>query len=223
MSSGEASAASVRRTAGAPSRSAREGDLGHDQRGRLEARPVRRGTAVGGEREAADRHRPAAGRPPPGSVTAAAASARQRSATVAKRSGPPASQSYGLPSPASAAWPRSGCSKANHCSPGRREAHTTAVGSTSAGSASEIVASVSRPAARAARAHRGLERRGGRRSSVGVGERKRLSVSRCRAPARSRCAPARSRSRPCASSRSARTDGPCPRTPRSCRSCPSPR
>ena len=43
------------------------------------------------------------------------------------------------------------------------------------------------------------------------------------AHARSRCAPARSRSRPCASSRSARTDAPSSRTPRSSRSCRSPR
>ena len=42
---------------------ARERDLRHDERAGAEAGPVRRRAAVGGEREAADRHEPGAGRP----------------------------------------------------------------------------------------------------------------------------------------------------------------
>ena len=41
---------------------ARQRHLGHDERAGAEARPVRRRAAVGGEREAADRHEPGAGR-----------------------------------------------------------------------------------------------------------------------------------------------------------------
>jgi hypothetical protein len=120
------------------------------------SKPAQCGAAPpsGGEREAAQCHRTpthaSAAGSSAGSDTAAADSARQRSATT--RSAPrPRLQARASPSAASAARPRSGCSNTNQRSPGRREAHTTAEGSTSRATGSEIVASTSPPArARAA-------------------------------------------------------------------------
>ncbi len=105
---------------------------------------------VGIEGEATDRDWPPApriaraGRRPP-----LPTATRQRSATAAKRSGPESSRHTTWPSAASAEPPRSGCSKTNHGSPARREAHTTADGSMSSGSARVIVASVGLPERRA--------------------------------------------------------------------------
>ena len=131
---------------------ARQRDLGDDQLAGAEARPVRRGAALGREREAADRHearcRPGrrASRPP-----RAPASARQAAATSAKRPGPDASSRRTAPSAASAAPPRSGCSKQNQSSPGRRDAKATALGSTAASTTTVRPTSTSSPlAARAA-------------------------------------------------------------------------
>ncbi len=105
---------------------------------------------------AANAKPPTATGPPPsgssvGSATAAAETSRQRSATVAKRSGPAAWKLIASPSPATAERPRSGCSNTNHCSSARREPHTTADGSTSSGTGREIVASVAEPLRRACR------------------------------------------------------------------------
>ncbi len=142
--------------------------LWHDQRGRLEAAPRaarrrRPGRTRSRPRRSAHptRRAPSRAGSPGGSQTAAAASARQRSATVAKRSGPRADRLVTSPSAASAARPRSGCSNTNHGSPGRREAHTTALGSTSGSQRRVSVASVgARCAARAARRAAGAPRAG---------------------------------------------------------------
>jgi hypothetical protein len=59
-----------------------------------------------------------------------------------------------LPSAASAAPERSGCSKQNHGSPARREANATALGSTVGATGTVTASSVSRPVRRARRTAR---------------------------------------------------------------------
>jgi len=146
VASGQASVASVRRTAGFPARWKRD-SVTSGTTSEAGAKP-----AQCGERppSSANAKPPTAMGPSPGRVlapspTAAADSSRQRCASVAKRPGPAVSSTSASPSPASAARARSGCSNANQASPGRREQHATAVGSTSAASGSEQVASVRAP------------------------------------------------------------------------------
>ena len=150
-SSGAASAASVSRTSRA---AARERDLGDDQVRGGEAGPVRRVAAVGGEGEPAERDQARAGRavgrvgdrargePPPGrgELLEACAPLAVSRATV--------------PSAASADPSRSGCSKQNQSSPAAREANTTALGSTSAGTRVVNPSSTGRPSLRARRTAR---------------------------------------------------------------------
>jgi hypothetical protein len=83
-----------------------------------------------------------------------AASSRQAAAASAKRDAPRVRISRTLPSVASAAPSRSGCSKQNHGSPARREANTSALGSTPGGSGTVIEASTSPRPARARRSAR---------------------------------------------------------------------
>ncbi len=151
VSSGWARAASVRRTRRSPSwLLARKRHLGNDQRGRLEAAPRRRAATVGSEGKATD-----------GDGATASLLARRVGHRLRRERAPAVGdrdKTIGTgvldadrprPSPASAAPPRSGCSKTNHGSPARREAQTTADGSTSPESAQVIVASVGRPERRA--------------------------------------------------------------------------
>ena len=104
---------------------ARERDLGHVQRRRREAGPVRRRAAVGREGEAADRDRAArrAGRPAGRRRRSRGqrAPARARRVGEAVRARAPRARRT-QPSAASAAPSRSGCSKQNHGSPARRDA-----------------------------------------------------------------------------------------------------
>ena len=128
-SSGAASAATVRRTssprrASATSGTTRSAAANADQCGAAppsgaNAKPP---TATG----------PAPGGPSGASATAPASSARQAEATRPKRPGPDAVRRATVPSAASAAPSRSGCSKQNQSSPARREAKTIALGSPSA-------------------------------------------------------------------------------------------
>ena len=111
---------------------------------------MRRGAALGGEREAAHRHRAAAARAA-GVVGGGARRASQRRATRAKRSGPRSSIVATQPRAASAKRSRSGCSNPNQGSPGRREAAAIAVGSASRGRATVTLASVSAAAGAADR------------------------------------------------------------------------
>ena len=183
--------------------------------------PVRRAAAVGREGEAADGQRTRARgrrrsspRPP---RRRAPASARRR---AAKRPGP------GLQLDAPRQRRERGAAAVGlleqepRLALARREAQTTADGSTSRAAGAMSVASVARPAAASAphgaAADRAPAAARARRRSGQNGEREPAAERQTR----SRCAPARWRSRPCASSRSARTAGPSSRRPRSCRSCP---
>ena len=132
--------------------------------------------------------------------------AREAVAARAPRSPPTA------PSAASATPSRSGCSKAEPLLAGAgARRRTTAVGSTPASSAT-VIARAPRRVRRARRTRR-VQRAASRAAIGSVAPRAaRRGRARGAAPpsaARSRRARARSRSRPCASSRSARTGGPC--------------
>ena len=75
--------------------------------------------------------------------SAPAASSRQIAAASSNRRGPPVRIARTQPSAASAAPSRSGCSKQNQGSPGRREANASALGSVAAGNGTVIEASTS--------------------------------------------------------------------------------
>ena len=140
--------------------------------------------------------------------TAAAASLRQRSARPAKRSAPDSLSAIASPSAASATPPRLGCSSANHGSFARRDAHTTALGSMSPGSAKLAPTSVGSPL-RLARSPASSSRACNARSCCSSSPKRPRGRATSDEPARatttSRCVRVRSRSPRCASSRSGRT------------------
>ena len=143
-----------------------ERDLRHHQVGRREPRPVRRGSAVVGEREAADRHEAGAGRPVGRVGLRRARQLAPRGGDLLEAPRPAALEALCTqPSAASAAPPRSGCSKQNHGSPARREAKATALGSTLGASGTVTAASTSRPLRRARRTARSQRARRPRSSS----------------------------------------------------------
>jgi hypothetical protein len=93
-------------------------------------RPVRRAAAVGGEGEAAAGDQSAAGGPRGGSRQARSTSVAPARRGALEAQVPRSSSVTTAPSAASAERSRSGCSKHIHGSPARREASTTALGST---------------------------------------------------------------------------------------------
>ena len=116
---------------------------------------------------------PEPGAPSIGSANAPAASSRHAAAVPAKRSAPVASSALTAPSAASAHPLRSGCSSANHGSPGRRDAATIALGSAARGERAVTLTMTGDPLAR------------DRRSANSI-----RPLSRCAAGASSQC-PAR--------------------------------
>ncbi len=104
--------------------------LGHDQGGRLEARPRGVRAALRGEGEATDRDRSTATEVLGGVADGGGRQGAPAISHGGKAFGASRSEQGTSPSAASARAPRSGCSKRNHGSPGRREAQATALGST---------------------------------------------------------------------------------------------